>query len=80
MVENMLSKKEIYKQAYAKLSQRRLKRQLKKDIHLKHAISVCPKIGELCSELGKTSIKLSKSLLYHSDYRLKILNRISREK
>lgn len=79
MVENMLSKKEIYKQAYAELSQRRLKRQLKKDSHLKHAVSVCPEIGELCSKLGKTSIKLSKSLLYNSDYQLKILNRISHE-
>ena len=52
MVENMLSKKEIYKQAYAELSQRRLKRQLKKDNNLKHAIFVCPEIGELCSEKG----------------------------
>ena len=54
MVENMLSKKEIYKQAYAKLSQRRLKRQLTKDIHLKHAVSLFPEIEDIRSKLTTT--------------------------
>ena len=79
MVENMLSKKEIYKQAYNELGQRRLRRQSKKDRNLKVAVSMCPKIGELFSRLGKTSIKLSKSLLYNSSDQLDILSQIRNE-
>ena len=75
----MLSKKEIYKQAYKELEHRRLKRQLDRTNNLKIAASICPEIKILSTSLSKTAISLSKSILSNSSNQSEVIKRIHEE-
>ena len=75
----MLSKKEIYKQAYKELEHRRLQRQLKRNNNLKLASSICPEIKALSLNLSKTAIKLSKSILSNATNQSEAIRKIHEE-
>ena len=75
----MLSKKQIYKQAYKELEHRRLKRQLDRTNNLKLAASICPEIKTLSFNLSKTAIALSKSILCNSTNQSETIKKIHDE-
>ena len=75
----MLTKKEVYFEAYKELEKRRLNRKITKQKNIKIALKICPEIEILQRNISLTSINLAK-LIYKKNYDFKkAINKIKKE-